>query len=55
MNTHATIEELPFLCNSEVNTPLLTIEALLGDGVFCWGRPEAIYREELRGSAVEDD
>jgi hypothetical protein len=22
MNTHATIEELPFLCDGEVNTPL---------------------------------
>jgi hypothetical protein len=34
MYTHATIEELSFLCNDEVNTSA-TIEKLLGNGVFC--------------------
>jgi hypothetical protein len=41
MNTHATIEELLFLCNFEVN-PSITLEELLGSGVFCWGLPEAV-------------
>jgi hypothetical protein len=36
INTHTTIEELPFLCNGEVN---ITIEELLGNGVLFWGRP----------------
>jgi hypothetical protein len=35
-NTQAAIEELPFLCNGNVNTPLysITIEELLGYGVL---------------------
>jgi hypothetical protein len=56
MNTYATIE-LPFLYNGKINTSI-TIEVLLGNGVICWGRSEAIKREELRESveyAVEDD
>jgi hypothetical protein len=52
MNTHTTIEELPFLCNSEVNTPLLTIEELLGNGAFCWAYPR-IYNENLRSAEIE--
>jgi hypothetical protein len=48
MNTHATIEELLFLCDGEVNTPLyVKREELLGNGVFCGSRPEAI-KEDLR-------
>jgi hypothetical protein len=42
----------------------ITIEKLLGNGVFCWDRPEAIYRgpqaaeiklRESLETAVEDD
>jgi hypothetical protein len=40
-NMQATIEGLLFLYNGEVNTAI-TIEDLLGNGVFCWGRPKAI-------------
>jgi hypothetical protein len=38
MNTHATIEVLPFICNCEVNTSI-TIEELLGNGVFFGAAP----------------
>jgi hypothetical protein len=41
MKTHATTEELTVLCNGEENTSI-TIEDLLGNGVSCWGFPEAI-------------
>jgi hypothetical protein len=41
MNMHATIE-LPFLCKGEEKHASITIEELSGNGVFCWGRPEAI-------------
>jgi hypothetical protein len=41
MNTYATTEEVPFLCNGEVNISITT-EELLGNCVFCWGRPDAI-------------
>jgi hypothetical protein len=41
INTHTTIEELQFLCNGGVNA-YITIEELLGNGVLCWGRSEAI-------------
>jgi hypothetical protein len=37
MKTHATIEELQFLCNGEIND-----RGIAGNGVFCWIRPEAI-------------
>jgi hypothetical protein len=46
MNTHATIEGLPFLCNGEMNTSI-TIEELLRNGVSCVGRPR-LYNEDLR-------
>jgi hypothetical protein len=35
----ATMEELPFLCNCNVNTSI-TIEELLGNGVSCGVRAE---------------
>jgi hypothetical protein len=63
MNTHATMDELLLLCNSEGNTSK-TIKELLGNCVFCWGRLEAIKKDlrpaetELKESldtAVEDD
>jgi hypothetical protein len=41
MCMHATIEELPFLCNGEVNTSV-TIEELLGNGVFYVVRAEML-------------
>jgi hypothetical protein len=34
MNTHATIEELPFLCNSEVNTRLQKYRGIVENDVF---------------------
>jgi hypothetical protein len=45
MNTYATIEELPFLCNDRVN--MIRIDELLGNGIFCWGRPR-LYNENPR-------
>jgi hypothetical protein len=41
MNRNATIEELPFMCNGEVNTSV-KIEELLGNGAFSSGPPDAI-------------
>jgi hypothetical protein len=45
MNTHATIEELPFLCNGEVNTPA-KIGVLL-ETVFSIRSMHSGYKEEF--------
>jgi hypothetical protein len=31
----------------------ITIEVLLGNGVFCLGRPDAIYNEDPRSAEIK--
>jgi hypothetical protein len=51
LNTQATIEELSFIYNGAVNTPV-TIEKLLGIGVFCWVYPR-LYNEDSMSAEIE--
>jgi hypothetical protein len=49
-NTQATIEELPFLCNREVNTSIIT-EELLANGVSV-GTDPRLYNEDYRPARI---
>jgi hypothetical protein len=52
MNTHTTIEELPFLCKRRDNHTCIIMVELLLNGVFCWNRPR-LYNEDPRLEGIE--